>query len=326
MTLVAAVLMSLAIGIGVCGLLWWMNTRGQSSVADGAVSRVTNRTPLVLIAVAIGLLASVLMLYFFGQGKSGNNINIGTSNPTEVTPEVNALASALGLTRSADLGSQLAVPTLRTEPKGGDLDVMTARLEKRLKESTQDDHSGWALLARSYVELGRDADALNAYERTGPLLKSDPRIAAELAELKKHVSSASSASPSATSSSSVTATPNAIASNTPLISGKINVDAAMMKKLPATGVVFVVARIPGQAGAPLAAQRIALSQMPIAFALTDGDSMLPGQKLSSAKTIEILARVSATGEVTPQPGDLESIKQSVESGRRDVEIKLSSQR
>jgi hypothetical protein len=315
MTLVAAVLVSLALGVGVCALFWWLSLRRQSVASVGAASAsATNKPPLIMIAVAIGLLASVLVLYLIAKSDNARKREMSTEVAAP-TAELNALASALGMKGVSGNGSQFSAPTLRNEPKGGDLDVMTARLEKRLKESTPDDYSGWALLARSYVELGRDADAIAAYERTGPLLKSDAAIAAEFAELKKHVTG----SPSIAQSS-------AVAPNTPLVSGKIDIDVTMRQKLPTTGVVFVVARVPGQTGAPLAAQRIELSKLPIAFALTDSDSMLPGQKLSSAKTIEIVARVSATGEATAQPGDLESKKQSVESGRRDIELKLSSQR
>lgn len=61
------------------------------------------------------------------------------------------------------------------------LDDLTERLKKKL-EQTPDDGGGWALLARSYVELGRHADAVPIYERAMTLLPDDAQLLADYAD------------------------------------------------------------------------------------------------------------------------------------------------
>ena len=247
------------------------------------------------------------------QGKSGNPALAATA----ATPAVNALAASLNL-GAASSASVASVSTASAAPKGGDLDVMTERLAKRLRERTPDDHESWALLARSYVELGRDADAVAAYERAGPLLKSDASLKAELDAVKARVG------PSA-AKTAITDSVKAGA-EVPVLSGTVDVSAALKAKLPKSGFIFVIARMEGQAGAPLAAKRIPMTALPMSFALTDADSMLPGQKLSGVKTVSLSARVSETGDAAPSSGALESKKESVAVGRKDIALVLTTQR
>jgi cytochrome c-type biogenesis protein CcmH len=46
-----------------------------------------------------------------------------------------------------------------------------------------------------------------------------------------------------------------------------------------------------------------VSELPTIVALDDGDAMLPGRQLSAFPRLEILARVSLSGEPTAQAGD-----------------------
>lgn len=61
------------------------------------------------------------------------------------------------------------------------LDDLTVRLKRKL-EQNPDDGVGWALLARSYVELGRHADAVPTYERAMTLLPDDAQLLADYAD------------------------------------------------------------------------------------------------------------------------------------------------
>lgn len=58
---------------------------------------------------------------------------------------------------------------------------MTEKLAQRLK-NFPDDAEGWAMLARSYSVLGRNADALDAYSHAASLLKDDPSLLADFAD------------------------------------------------------------------------------------------------------------------------------------------------
>lgn len=61
------------------------------------------------------------------------------------------------------------------------IDILSARLKARV-EKNQDDGVGWALLARSYVETGRHAEAAPMYEKAMKLIPDDPQLLADYAD------------------------------------------------------------------------------------------------------------------------------------------------
>ncbi len=75
---------------------------------------------------------------------------------------------------------------------------------------------------------------------------------------------------------------------------------------PPGAVLFIVARIPGQAGPPLAAQRVDGARFPLDIRLSDSDAMLPGSKISEQSELAITARLSASGQTARGPGDYEA--------------------
>jgi len=83
----------------------------------------------------------------------------------------------------------------------------------------------------------------------------------------------------------------------------IDVSAAARDALPAAATVFVIARDPAQPSPPIAVARRSLSELPADVALSDADSMVPGRTLSAFAEVEIIARVSASGQPIAQSGD-----------------------
>lgn len=73
--------------------------------------------------------------------------------------------------------------------------------------------------------------------------------------------------------------------------------------LPANATVFVIARDPAQPMPPIAVTRRQLAELPIAVELSDRESMVPGRDLSGFAEIELIARVSLSGQPMAQPGD-----------------------
>ncbi len=61
------------------------------------------------------------------------------------------------------------------------LDALSERLKKKL-EQNPNDGVGWALLARSYVEIGRHADAVPIYEKAMKLIPDDPQMLVDYAD------------------------------------------------------------------------------------------------------------------------------------------------
>lgn len=67
--------------------------------------------------------------------------------------------------------------------------------------------------------------------------------------------------------------------------------------------VFLVARAI-EGGMPAAAVRLTLADLPISLELTDANAMAPTNRLSSHEEVSVSVRISKSGNVTPQPGDM----------------------
>lgn len=70
--------------------------------------------------------------------------------------------------------------------------------------------------------------------------------------------------------------------------------------------LFVIARMPDGPPMPVAVEKHSLQDLPLTVTLDDGDSLMPTQKLSALKEVELVARLSASGDPMRQEGDLES--------------------
>ncbi len=90
------------------------------------------------------------------------------------------------------LGNPLALthPTVQVSETGSaeyghrssdGLEALTERLKRKL-EQTPGDGAGWALLARSYVELDRHADAVPAFEHALRAASDDPQLLVDYAD------------------------------------------------------------------------------------------------------------------------------------------------
>ena len=91
-------------------------------------------------------------------------------------------------------------------------------------------------------------------------------------------------------------TPPAAVDEGPSISLRVSVAPELMAQLDPNASVFVFAREPNGPPMPLIAKRLTLSQLPLDIILTQADAMLPGVTLSAEQTLEVVARVSPTGD------------------------------
>ncbi|SHE36290.1 tetratricopeptide repeat protein [Thermomonas hydrothermalis] len=81
--------------------------------------------------------------------------------------------------------------------------------------------------------------------------------------------------------------------------------AVQARRSPASA-VFVIAREVGGPPMPVAVQKHQLQELPLTVTLSDADSPMPTRTLSQLREVELLARLSASGQAIRQPGDLES--------------------
>ncbi|MBA2239055.1 MAG: tetratricopeptide repeat protein [Lysobacter sp.] len=90
------------------------------------------------------------------------------------------------------------------------------------------------------------------------------------------------------------------------INVSISLDPALAMRLPDDATLFVIARQPGGPPMPVAVQKVPVVQFPLVVTLTDADGPMPTLKLSQLDRIELIARISASGDARPQPGDFEA--------------------
>jgi cytochrome c-type biogenesis protein CcmH len=70
--------------------------------------------------------------------------------------------------------------------------------------------------------------------------------------------------------------------------------------------IFIIARVPDGPPMPVAVEKHAVGELPFTATLDDDDSPMPTQTLSALQEVEVLARLSSSGNAIRQPDDLES--------------------
>lgn len=117
-------------------------------------------------------------------------------------------------------------------------------------------------------------------------------------------------------------TPVANANSGENVSGTVSVLPAFRDQVTPDATVFVFARAAGEgkSAMPLAAKRFRAADLPVRFELGDNDAMSPQVKLSSARQVVIIARMSKSGEARAQAGDLEGISAAAAMGSRGVSV------
>lgn len=83
-------------------------------------------------------------------------------------------------------------------------------------------------------------------------------------------------------------------------------DVASRVRLDGNASIFVIARKPGGPPMPVAVEKRSVQELPLTVTLDDSDGPMPTQRLSALKEVEVIARLSASGNAMRQAGDIES--------------------
>ena len=191
------------------------------------------------------------------------------------SPGVTSATEHADATRSVERGGSASV---------GSVASLTAGLEARL-EQQPDDGEGWLLLAKSYFCLGRLDEARHAYARAVALGYADDTVAQQV---------------------------GADSAATGGIAGSVSLSASAAKLVQPDDTVFIFARPPGQAGAPVAVVRKTAATWPLEFRLTDAQSMTAGVRLSDHEQVVVTARISRRGDVDSAIRTLEAKSQPID--------------
>jgi cytochrome c-type biogenesis protein CcmH len=266
------------------------------------------------------------------------------------TPVAAAIAVGLLLPLAAALGYwQLGEPrALRAEAMRNaepqQLQALTERLAAHLKNSPGD-AEGWALLGRSLSSLGQHANAARALAHALQLQPEDKDLLVEFvkslalagrAEFEQRNYAAAIgywerilpfAPPASdfarTVAESIAEAKTLAGSAAASLQGVVTLDPALRGKVAPGDTVFVLARPIGRSRMPLAVLRTTVEKLPYPFTLDDSMAMTPNARLSGHAKVEVVARVSKSGNAMPQKGDIEGRSAPVEPGASGVQVVIS---
>ena len=101
----------------------------------------------------------------------------------------------------------------------------------------------------------------------------------------------------------------------PRLTVQVSISPALVDRVVPDDTLFVFARAPEGSRAPLAIQRLAARDLPLAVTLDDSHAMVPQMNLSSVAQVVVGARISRSGSAQVQPGDLETLSAPISSAQ-----------
>ncbi len=119
---------------------------------------------------------------------------------------------------------------------------------------------------------------------------------------------------------SATAAPVNTASAGSSVSGVVTLSQALAAEVLPTDTIYIFARAMRGPRMPLAILKTEAGKMPIEFTLDDSMAMDASMNLSSTSEVMVMARISRSGNATPQSGDMQGGVQNVKIGASGIEI------
>lgn len=104
------------------------------------------------------------------------------------------------------------------------------------------------------------------------------------------------------------------------IAGVVSLSPALAGKVAPTDTVFVFARAVSGPPMPIVVIRAQVKDLPQKFILNDSMAMMPTMKLSNFQEVAVGAKISKSGNATPQSGDLRGEVASVKVGTSNVQL------
>jgi cytochrome c-type biogenesis protein CcmH len=110
------------------------------------------------------------------------------------------------------------------------------------------------------------------------------------------------------------------------ITGRVSLAPALAARAAPADTVFVFARAADGPRMPLAVVRRTVADLPFDFTLDDSLAMSPQTRLSGASRVIVGARISRSGNATPQPDDLHGETQAMGTRREGVSLVIDGVR
>jgi len=198
-----------------------------------------------------------------------------------------------------------------------------------------------ALAGSAALQRGDKLEAIARWEQLVAQLPPDSqtaqRIAADLALVRAEVragdapATKAAAPAMATGPGSGATGPDRTAADTTAalsasqVAGRVTLGGVAGRKPGPDEVLFVYARPIDGSRMPLAVLRRKASDLPLDFTLDDSLAMRPDLRLSGHAQVMLQARISASGQAMPQPGDLVGSAGPVAVGSRQVQLVIDGE-
>ncbi|HLI18295.1 MAG TPA: tetratricopeptide repeat protein [Rhodanobacteraceae bacterium] len=195
-----------------------------------------------------------------------------------------------------------------TDPSHHIDDASRATLQRALQINPTHQRALW-LLGVSDFQRQQYADAAKQWKVLLPLLPAGSKVAAtvqqELTEAETRAGNGQGAMLAAADPTPAAPASSTSANNVAL-TVMVKLDPKLTARVKPGDTLFVFARAVDGPPMPLAVARLNASALPAKVTLTDAMAMTPALALSKFAKVNVVARISASGNAMPQAGDLES--------------------
>ncbi len=218
--------------------------------------------------------------------------------------------------------------------QGQSLQGKPEELIRRALKADGNNLKALALAGTAEFEKQDFAKAVEYWKRILPLLPADSEMRNSVDSSIKEAEDKQGVAPSSSTPiaraaqagkpkpSTATAT---AAANGARLSGTIKLAPALVARAAPDDTVFVLARPAQGSRMPLAAVRVKVKDLPLAFSFDDSMAMNPAAKLSDFAEVVVAARVSKSGNVVPQRGDMEGVSMPVHPGTTGMSVEIANE-
>ena len=211
--------------------------------------------------------------------------------------------------------------------QGQNLQGKPEALIRRALQVDGDNIKALALAGTVELEKRNFTKAIEYWQRMLPLLPPDSEMVESVrASIKEAQDKQGGAPKSAAAQEKRDGAPKqtAAAAKAASVSGTVKLAPALAARAAPDDTVFVLARPAQGSRMPLAAVRVKVKDLPLAFSFDDSMTMNPSAKLSDFAEVVVAARVSKTGNVVPQGGDLEGVSKPVRPGASGITVEIAN--
>ena len=197
-----------------------------------------------------------------------------------------------------------------------------ALIDDALSRNPDHERALW-LAGISAVQREDKLQALIHWQRLLRLLPPDSEVHASVSQQIRELGAEPAPAPAvADVAAGAVPAPAATAGTSSAVQVHVTVASALAARVTATDTVYVFARAAEGPKMPIAIQRFAASELPKTISLDDSMGMMPTLKLSQQERIVIGARISKSGNATPQSGDFEVLSQPLDRAAITAPVQL----